>query len=195
MFVSFEGVDGTGKSTVINKIQKELSKDYKVILYNEPSNQYGRTAKFGDPGLKKLDLLYLWWTARRYELNKLENQNYDIVLADRYYDSTHVYLNEYLDDVMIQQNYNHNHFVKPDITFVLYCPTEVLIERIKERTTNDAFESLDFNTIDRRNEMFKYLTMTTELKRNIQMINSNQDIDQVCDDCLKYLLANLSREV
>jgi len=195
MFVSFEGVDGVGKSTVIEKVHEELQKNYKTAIYNEPDNRYGQAAKFGDRGLKKLDLLYLWWTARRYELNRINFKETDIVLADRYYDSTYVYLNEYLDDIMIRQNYNHNHFLKPDLTFVLYCPTEVIIERLKERLSNDMFESLDFNIIHRRNEMFKYLTMTTELKRNIQMINGNQDIDKVCKSCLEYLLAGLSREV
>lgn len=193
MFVSFEGVDGTGKSTIIENIQKKLSKEYKVVIYNEPSNQYGRTAKFGDPGLKKLDLINLWWTDRRFELNKLENQDYDIVLADRYYDSTFVYLNEYLDNIMVQQNYNHNYFLKPDITFVLHCPTEVLIERIKERVTTDVFESLEVDLIDLRNKIFQQLSLINHFERNIKCINSNQDIDQVCNDCLQYLLADLSR--
>jgi len=48
MFISFEGVDNTGKTSIINKIYEVLKEDFTIYKYNEPSNNYfGELAKYG----------------------------------------------------------------------------------------------------------------------------------------------------
>src|SRR6056297_1269215 len=120
MFISFEGVDNTGKSSVAKRLYKHFKKNNNVYFYNEPlNNEFGRMAKFGRDGLKSIDLIYLWWISRKFELNDIKLKNPNIVIADRYYDSTFVYgkLYNHSQD-MINHNYDTKYFKEPDLTFI-----------------------------------------------------------------------------
>ena len=101
LFISFEGGEGAGKSTQINLLKKFLSKKkYKVTSTREPGGtkegEYIR--KFLVSGDKNAWDSYsealIFNALRREHINKLINpaiQNGEIILCDRYVDSTIVY--------------------------------------------------------------------------------------------------------
>ena len=99
-FITFEGGEGSGKSTQIRLFKKKLSKIGNVILTREPGGTKeselirkilvkGKEAKFSD----EVEILLLY-AARKDHLDKviipnLKKKNY--VLCDRYIDSTFAY--------------------------------------------------------------------------------------------------------
>ena len=99
-FITFEGGEGSGKSTQIRLFKKKLSKIENVILTREPGGTKeselirkilvkGKETKFSD----EVEILLLY-AARKDHLDKviipnLKKKNY--VLCDRYIDSTFAY--------------------------------------------------------------------------------------------------------
>ena len=99
-FITFEGGEGSGKSTQIRLFKKKLSKIGNVILTREPGGTKeselirkilvkGKKSKFSD----EVEILLLY-AARKDHLDKviipnLKKKNY--VLCDRYIDSTFAY--------------------------------------------------------------------------------------------------------
>ena len=99
-FITFEGGEGSGKSTQIRLFKKKLSKIGNVILTREPGGTKeselirkilvkGKETKFSD----EVEILLLY-AARKDHLDKviipnLKKKNY--VLCDRYIDSTFAY--------------------------------------------------------------------------------------------------------
>ena len=99
-FITFEGGEGSGKSTQIKLLKKKLSKIGNVILTREPGGTKeselirkilvkGKETKFSD----EVEILLLY-AARKDHLDKviipnLKKKNY--VLCDRYIDSTFAY--------------------------------------------------------------------------------------------------------
>ena len=99
-FITFEGGEGSGKSTQIRLFKKKLSKIGNVILTREPGGTKeselirkilvkGKEAKFSD----EVEILLLY-ASRKDHLDKviipnLKKKNY--VLCDRYIDSTFAY--------------------------------------------------------------------------------------------------------
>ena len=102
MFITFEGGEGTGKSTLIEIIKQRLiEKGYEIVLTREPG---GRGSEFAenigislDPKYKNVNahteaLLYAASRAQHLDeiiLPALKNKK--IVLCDRYLDSSLAY--------------------------------------------------------------------------------------------------------
>jgi len=194
MFISFESVDNTGKTSIINKIYEVLKEDFTIYKYNEPSNNYfGELAKYGVDGLKSIDLIYLWWTSRKFELNKNKLKDADIVLADRYYDSTFVYgkLYNHSQD-MVNHNYDHKYFRKPDITFIFQGYGIQMLKR--NDNSIDHYNSLDVNTINSINQKFNILQDIFP-ERNIVSIDSVENsIDEMFNFCLTTIKQKIIEE-
>ena len=142
--ISFEGVDGVGKSTVIQKTATDLtSLGYSVIVLREP----GTT----DLGLKLRELIksdtprselaeVLLFMASRADMvtNVVTRalKAYDIVLLDRYIDSTIAYQG-YGNGVDINLLNELNRMVinnkLPDKTIYIDAPMDIVAERIRLR--------------------------------------------------------------
>lgn len=183
MFISFEGVDGTGKTTIIKDIQKKLDNTH---YYNEPNNQFGQISKFGMDGFNKVDLLYMWWASRKFELNRCPSNK--IILADRYYDSTYVYLNNHINEPIISHNYDPQYFRKPEITFIFSASLDTIIERTKNRNAKkDVFEN--HNKIIEREMLFDELwSLPQNNDRRFEYINTNiKSIEQISDYCINII--------
>lgn len=153
-FITFEGPDGSGKSTNIPVLVEYLrSQGYKVVTTREP----GGTVV----GEKIRDILLhdymhpsaelLLFAAQRAEHIKsliqpaLEAGN--IVICDRFYDSTFAYQGArgYAEDVLELEDYVQRGF-KPDYTLFFDVTLEESLNRIRARTkaTNvelDRFEA------------------------------------------------------
>ena len=188
-FIAFEGVDGVGKTSIINILIDMLS-HHKLYIYSEPSNEFGYIAKYGDSNalLHDIDLLYLWWVARKYEIRKFGFQNADIILADRYYDSTYVYLNKYFDKHMTYHNYDSNFFPQPDITFVLEAESHITLTRSREDMI-DRFKPSDITKIDDRKKIFRELTKLPQNKNRLFYFieTDGKSLTDIAHICLKYI--------
>ena len=150
LFISFEGGEGVGKSTQINLLKKFLSKkSYKVTSTREPGGtkegEYIR--KFLVSGVKNAWDSYsealIFNALRREHINKLINpaiQNNEIILCDRYLDSTIVYQG-LVGKIDEQQLFNlHDTYcygLYPDLTLFLHLNPMIGLDRTNKRNNKN----------------------------------------------------------
>jgi len=150
VFIVFEGIDGSGKSTHIKKLANELRNiGYYVIETAEPSkDEIGsfirRYAKRNDGRLPVEVEALLFAADRRMHLkNVIEPalRNGHIVISDRYLHSTLAYQGALgLELGWIREL---NRFaMKPDLTILLNILPEFSLQRMKRKKT--VFEETDY---------------------------------------------------
>lgn len=143
MFITFEGIDGSGKSTQIELLRKKLKAEgYEVEVFREPGGTY-LSEKVRDVLLNS-DLhidpvaeLLLFSSARAQLMSErvlpLLDEGY-VVILDRFYDSTIAYqgygrASAPIDHIR-QVNKLASHQRKPDLTFYL----KISLEEAQKRT-------------------------------------------------------------
>ena len=157
LFISFEGGEGVGKSTQINLLKKFLSKKkYKVTSTREPGGtkegEYIR--KFLVSGDKNAWDSYsealIFNALRREHINKLINpaiQNNEIILCDRYLDSTIVYqglVGKIDEQKLFNLHDTYCYGLYPDLTLFLDLNPSIGLDRSNNRNdkNENRFEKL-----------------------------------------------------
>lgn len=145
MFITFEGIDGCGKSTQLQLIAKFLEQhNEKVLCLREPGGTY-LAEQIRDillnskENISPLTELLLFNSARsdliQKEIKPALSRG-EIVLCDRFYDSTTAYQSYGrglpLEDV-IKCNMIATDGLKPNLTFFLDIPYELSIQRSNHR--------------------------------------------------------------
>lgn len=146
-FIAIEGIDGSGKTTVITKLASQLPRAY---VTREPSGgPVGRLIKEWalrggtiDPHVDAL-----LFAADRIEHYKREiepklRERY-IVITERYIESSVAYQGAAGVDIEFLELINAA-VPKPDLTIVLDIDPEEAIRRVSERGTLEKFENLHF---------------------------------------------------
>lgn len=162
LFITFEGTEGCGKSTQIEALSVHLKKSgHNVSIYREPGGtdigETIRTILQSPSNLGKISPIteLLLFTACRAELSdqliKPALKRGEIVICDRFYDSTYVYqgIGRSLDKSIIEQLKNMAVGpLKPDLTFVLDLDAELGLQRARSRQSGELdrieSESLSF---------------------------------------------------
>lgn len=193
MFVVFEGIDGSGKTSVLNGVKQVLhSSDIPVFVNCETDNHFGKMAKYGIheyPEFMELDglsrnTMFLWWLARAVQQNRISNFN-GIVLQDRYYDSTYIYQN--LENTTAETfSYDPEFFITPDITFLFDVSPEVSLDRCKNNLPDVQETKVIENLEDRRR---RYLELPKKHTwRKFEIINTDEvTIDYLIGKCSSIL--------
>ena len=153
--ITFEGIEGSGKSTQSKKLYEFLlAAKLNAILTREPggtkASEKIREILIDDE-IKKLEAkteLFLNFAARLEHVEKLikpalaENK---IVISDRFFDSTFAYQGSAfgLDSKLIDEvkKMTIGDFA-PDITFLIDVPVEHAFARIQNRESNNRYEKL-----------------------------------------------------
>ena len=150
-FITFEGSEGCGKTTQIEALAKALeAKGKTVFITREPGGTLiGEKIRnlLQDPSLKNeiSDMAeLLLFSASRAELIASRIQpalkRGEIVICDRFYDSTYVYqgLGRAIGmDIVEQLNQMTVGTLKPDLTILLDLDAKVGIERAKSRQSGE----------------------------------------------------------
>lgn len=198
MYIIVEGLDGSGKTTITDKLTEWMqSIGFPTIKWHEPGTpeietliQKTKELKLADElkGFEtrfKSDLFAMLFTADRYlmlpELHELLDQG-NHVIADRSYLSTFAYQNISGDELLGMLNL----FVEePDIVLYLDIKPEIAYNRIieRDRTANDPFEKLQ-NLKQVKNN---YDDVLNYIPATIYYVNANQSPDQVFHDCQKII--------
>ncbi|MGN7661710.1 MAG: dTMP kinase [Anaplasma sp.] len=165
MFITFEGVDGCGKTAQAALLAKYLSDTYgegKVVLTREPGgtsfNELVRNTLLGLEGYKldKVTELLLFLAMRRESFVKVISPGLlgdKMVISDRYVDSTLAYQGYGcgIDDNLVLQLNALVVDVMPNITFILDVSTEKALARTRLR----GCESRSVEFYDKVREGFK----------------------------------------
>ena len=142
-YIVFEGIDGSGKTSICSKIADCLIQHgYKVLQISEPSHS--------DIGLllrNQMENLHvnqtslaLLYAADSYDLQERIEDCYDFIISDRNYLSTVAYQMMYVDKAWLLRL--HQFLKQPDMVFYLNVTVEVAMARIANRNGNiDFFEN------------------------------------------------------
>lgn len=195
LFITFEGIDGCGKTTQLEMLDTYLKeKNYQTVLTLEPGgSDIGKN-------LRQILLhhngyvsdvcelfLYLADRAQHIETVVLENtKKGTIVLCDRHIDSTVAYQgygrNQDIEKINLLNDIATKN-IKPDITFLFDVDIETAQLRVGKEKDRLEKESLDFH----KRVKDGYLKLAEKFPQRIKIINSNLEIDEVFSQVKKVI--------
>lgn len=205
MFISFEGIDGSGKSTIAKLVDEQLKKEgYQTVLTREPGGvkiAEDIRAIILDKNNTNLDdhtEALLFAAARRQHLKERilpalkENK---IVLCDRFVDSSLAYQGggKHLG---VNEVYNINIFATdnllPDLTLLFDMDPQEALKRIdknKEREVNRLdLEKLSFYETTRNT----FLDLAKNYPTRIKIVDASKSIHEVLDEAMKIIKVKLN---
>ncbi len=199
MFITFEGIDLSGKSTQIRLLEEYLkSKNKKVISVREPGGTE-ISEKIRDILLDKKNLHmeyvteFLLFSASRYQLTneiiipKLKKKYF--VLCDRYYDSSTAYQG-FGGKTDLKSIYKVNKIATgklvPDITYLINISAEEFVRR--KKLINKDEDRIEQKDIAYYKKVIKgYLKISRNNKKRFVVIDGSKTIDEIHNDILKHL--------
>ena len=203
-FISFEGIDGSGKSTQIQRLADFLrSLSFDIVITREPGGSVGgeeirKLLLQGDVDRWSAETEILLFTAaRRDHLERIilpAMKDGQIVICDRFTDSTRMYqgmrgpklkkLVDMLDKEVIGQD--------PDLTILIDIDPEIGLRRAKSReTVEERFE--DFG-LELQKKMRKgFLNLSKQFSNRISVIDGHQSEDNVSKEICSLVKAKLKK--
>jgi dTMP kinase len=186
-FISFEGIDGAGKSTHIGFVQQILeSHGLKVAATREPGGtplgEALRALLLKETMHLETEAL-LMFASRREHIAQVIQPALDAgtwVISDRFTDASFAYQGGgrhlSIDKLNALEQWVHPH-LQPDLTLLFDVPLEVARARLDATRTLDKFEQekSDFFN-DTRNE---YLRRAAEFPARIKVIDSTRSIEAI----------------
>ena len=199
-FITFEGGEGSGKSTIINLLVERLTKEgYKVISTREPGgvsvSEQIRNVILNKENTMSNETEALLYAASRIEhLNKKVlpylNEGY-IVISDRYLDSSLAYQGVArglgIEDVLKVNMYATKYM--PIRTYFFDVTPDVGLKRIEGR---DKIDRLDLESMSFHEKVYQgYLELLKLYPDRIKRIDGKKDINSIFEivyqDILKVI--------
>ncbi len=193
LFISFEGIDGSGKSTQVTRLAAHLrSLGREVVVTREPGGSDGAEeiralVLQGDPDRWSAETEILLFTAaRRDHLERLIRPALaagQIVICDRFADSTRMYQGLSRGDLRGTVDTLHNLMigVEPDLTILIDMDPVEGLKRAKGRQgTEERFE--DFGAELQAAMRAGFLALAQEFSSRFRVIDGAQDMDDVAND-------------
>lgn len=196
LFISFEGPEGAGKTTVLNILIAELQPKLgdKLVTTREPGgNPISEAIRAilqpeDDNGLEKRTEALLYAAARRQHLVEIIQPALaagKVVISDRYVDSSLAYQGGGRD-LGVEKIWQINQFaidgLLPDLTIYLDVPSELGLARVtanrKGKIDRLDKESLAFHQKVRQT----YLKLQSEFSDRIKIVDATQPLNKVIDD-------------
>ena len=192
-FISFEGIDGSGKTTQLELLAEQLrTEGHQVLLTREPGGSPGaeeiRTLVLqGDPDRWSAETeLLLFTAARRDHLERTILPALaagKIVLCDRFADSTRMYQGLSRGDLRQAVDTLHALMIgtEPDLTVLIDINPALGLRRAKSRHgTEERFEDFGESLQARMRQGF--LTLAAEQPHRIRVVDGDRSIEDVAQD-------------
>lgn len=197
MFITFEGPDGSGKSTIIQKVYDYLiENNYDVIKTREPGGSpiaekirnLILDTENTEMGYRTEALLYAASRAQHVEETILPALNENkIVLCDRFLISSLAYQGVGRD-LGIENVRKINEFaingVYPD--FVLFFDVDP-ITTLKRKSSLDTADRLEKEGNNFHERVYNGYKEILNSEKNIEIIDATQSVEDVFNQCIKVL--------
>ena len=195
IFISFEGIDGSGKSTQISLLAKYFAKQKKSSVKTEEPGGTEGAHQIRKILLRENNFQWsvesealLFMAARNDHVEKIIKpaiEDNKIVICDRFMDSTIVYqgmrsprakkLSLLLFDLI---------GISPDITFLIDMDPEIALDRALNRATDeDRFENYGINF--QRQLRQNFLDIANKHSDRIKIVDGNRSPQQVAAQIIK----------
>ena len=198
LFISFEGGEGSGKSSAINVVKEKLEADgYKVVVTREPggisvSEQIRDVILAVDNKMSKETEALLYAASRTEHLYRkvipLVNDGY-IVISDRYIDSSLAYQG-YARGIGIEKVLDVNMFAReylPKRTYFFDVTPEVGLARIQGR---DKIDRLDLEAMDFHQKVYEgYLKVCELYPERVMRVDGMQTVETIVNTVVKDILS------
>lgn len=206
LFITLEGVEGSGKSTQISHLAKVLTKaGYRVLQTREPGGTATAeairhillTASSHEPVTPQTEALLILAARSQHvtHLIKPALQSGAVVLCDRFSDSTLAYQGfaRGLDLQWLREANNvATGGLAPDLTLVLDLPISVGLARRKADRGQQ-------NRLDQEAERFHrkvrrgFLTLAAEEPGRMKIVNANRPAQEVRDELTEIVIGWLKK--
>lgn len=182
MLIVVEGIDGSGKSSVVSYLKDKLEKEgYDVVTFKEPTKEIPDDLS-SDEELE----FFLRDREENVKLNVLPAlEKGRVVILDRFYLSTVAYQSATRRKVNVEE-IKKRAGVRPDLTIFLDVDPKVAMERIKRRGKTSRFENLAFLEEVRR----IYLE---NLDDSAVVLDANAPFDVVCKNAEEVVKTALKK--
>lgn len=191
-FVTFEGIDGSGKSTISKLVYEKMKKSgYDVVLTFEPTDSYiGKMVQRcietnSDPFITAFTFI----ADRIDHCKKIKNwlDESKIVLCDRYAESTYAYQGAQLEGLIDNpifwlKDLSKGRILVPDRTFVFVIAPEVSLGRIQNRSKLIPFEKKVF--LEKVHDNYLRLAKGKRFLR----VDATKDVDSLVEICYNDIL-------
>ena len=191
--ISFEGIEGVGKSTQINLLQNYLEKqDYTVDVLREPGStnsaeQIREILLNKENDISKETELLLMFAARSDLINKrIHNNDSDFVLLDRYYDASIAYQGygrgiplDFIENLIMLIE-----CPKPNVSFLFDLSVEDSFSR-KKLDVKDRIESSGNSFFERVKN--GYLEIAKNQNERFHIIDATKEINEIHNIIKKVL--------
>ncbi len=190
LFIAFEGIDGSGKSTQVKLLAEKLeSIGHKVYTTFEPTDsEIGIIIRNILTGKKKADNRTIAGLFVADRLNHLLNEENGIVkkmnegftvLTDRYYFSSYAYNGTHMDiKWVIEANAMSASILRPHLNIFIDVPPEVSMGRINgNRNSIDLYENLE-NLKNVRAKYFEAFALLNK-EEKIFTVDGNKNPDLI----------------
>ena len=202
LFITFEGVEGSGKTTQIQRLKKYLiQKGIPCKVTREPGGcPIGEKIRkiLLNPDHREmvpLSELLLYEAARAQHVKEVIEpflKKGGVILCDRFSDATIAYQG-YGRKIDLRWIERLNHFssrgIKPDVTFLLDCPSGVGLKRALKRNRTlkqEKEERFEKEKIQFHQRVRKgYLALAKKEPRRVKVVDTRQGEDNVFYKILK----------
>jgi dTMP kinase len=189
-FITFEGIEGVGKSTNIAHFTHAIEKHgHTVLTTREPGGTpmaeriRDLVAEHGDESMPDIAELLLVFASRALHVNNVIQPaltNGTWVICDRFTDSSRAYQGggrglpqKYINLLAdwVQGD------LRPDLTILLDAPVEIGMSRVEQRSDPDRFEIERSEFFTRVRE--SYLSLAAAEPDRFFIVDATQDLDTV----------------
>jgi len=193
-FITFEGIDGSGKSTVIEQVYQQLTdQGYAIVKTMEPTDTWiGKCVQTCIEHQTDPFVTAFTFIADRIQHGKQIQkwlQQDKIVLCDRYAESTYAYQGAQLQKLMDHpieylQELSENRIPLPERTFVFIIDPKTAIQRIQDRANLIPFEKVQF--LEKVQKNYEQLMSGPRFRK----IDATASIEEITSLCVEDILTD-----
>ena len=191
--ISFEGIEGVGKSTQIELLKKFLEKNSKSVeVFREPgstlSGEKIRDILLDDQyDLSSKTELLLMFSARSELVNKkINNSTADYLLLDRFFDASLAYqgYGRNLSIELISKLVDFIDCPLPDLSFLI----DISVEEGFARKINDKIDRIESSGYDFFNKVRNgYLEIAKNNEDRFIIINGSKTVDDIHNNIIQNI--------